>query len=69
MERDAGRQLDHAIIEPHAAGIVQPDQADDILDLEGMGEVAVPHMPPDGKMQIGLLQMELRRGEPIEITT
>ncbi len=39
---------------------VQPDDADDILDLERAGEVRIPHIPAGRVVQLDLLQVKLR---------
>src|SRR5262249_26272375 len=56
------------VIEPDAPRKVEPHNADDVLDLEGVGEERMPHVPTGRVMQFDLLQVELRVRQPVEIT-
>jgi hypothetical protein len=58
VQRDARRQFDRTVIEPHAAREIEPDDADDILNLERAGEKRVPHVVPGRVVQFFFLQMK-----------
>ena len=60
-------QVDHAVVQANPPGIVQPHQPHDVLDLERRLQERVPHVPPDGKMQLRLLQMQPRRRKQVQI--
>src|SRR5271154_5729549 len=61
MQGDPRRQLDRSVVELDPPREVEPHDADDILDLERAGEERMAHVMAGGVMQLGLLQMELRR--------
>ncbi len=48
------------------AGEIQPHDADHVLDLKRMGEERMAHVMPGRVVQLGLLQMKLRLGKPVE---
>ena len=66
VQTDAGSELDRSIVEPHPPGEVQPNDADDIFDLEGAGEERVAHVAPGRVVQLDFLQMKLRPWEAVK---
>src|ERR1700722_1760034 len=68
MHRQAGRKLGVAIVEHHAAGIVQPHHPADVLDLERMRQPRILHVAPGGIEQFAFLQMKPRLRKAVEIS-
>jgi hypothetical protein len=66
MQADTRCELDWPVVEPHSSREVQPYEADDILDFESPCEVLVPHVAAGRVVQLGFLQMKLRRREALE---
>jgi ferredoxin-NADP reductase len=60
VQADPRRGLDRPAIEPHAARETEPHDADDVLDLEGMGEERVAHVVAGRVVQFGFLHAENR---------
>src|SRR5947209_821655 len=67
VDRQARREFGVAMIEHDAARIVQPHDAADVLDLEGMRQPLVPHVTPGGISELALLEMKSRNREAVEI--
>ena len=67
VNADAGRELGVAVIEQDAPRIVQPHDAADVLDLEGMRQPRIAHVAPGGVGQLALLEMKARVRKAVEI--
>ena len=64
---DAGLDLLVAVVEHHALAVDRAHHADDVVDLEGVAERAVAHVPAGGELHLLVLQMEARLGEFVPV--
>ena len=67
MDRQAGREFGIAIMEHDAARIIEPHDAADVLDLEGMRQPRISHVPARGIGDFAFLEMEARLRKLVEI--
>jgi hypothetical protein len=68
MQAYAGRQFGVAVVERNPSAVVQPDDADDIVDLERMRQKRMTHIFARRVSKLSLLEMEARSREAIKIT-
>lgn len=55
--------------ELHALRKIEPHDPDGVLDLERAGEKGMPHAAAGPVVQFDLLEMELRVGKAVSMTT
>ena len=58
MDPQVGRQFFRALIELDPSGIVQPDHAADVVDLEGVPELGIAGIAAGGVLHLLFLQVE-----------
>ncbi len=67
VNADAGREFGVAVIEQDSARIVQPHDAADVFDLEGMRQPGVTHVFSGRVGEFTLLEMKSRAGKAVEV--
>ncbi len=67
VQLDSREWIVAPVVQRYALGVVQPHDADHVIDLEGVGELVEAHVPSDRVVQLRLLQMEMRAREAVEV--